>query len=165
MSIDPRRSNGASHGDASATEDPPLTESQALLTAWLDGELPLEDLNRFERMMADDPKLAAEAAGQKVLVDLAVASGRLEPTEQEIRRFWSGFYNRTEWRLGWVLVVGGLVALFAFGCYELACANAVHGIVKFGIFAALAGGALLLASTVRQRLRTRSFDRYRGVSR
>lgn len=161
MSADTRPDGGGSSG----VEDPPLTEAQMLLTAWLDGELPLQDLARFERMMAEDPALAAEAAGQKVLVDIAASSGQLEPTDREIRRFWGGFYNRAEWRVGWALMLGGLITLAGFGCYEIACIGALHWLVKVALLSIFAGGVLLLVSTLRQRIRTHRFDRYRGVLR
>ncbi len=145
-------------------EDPPLSEREQLMMAYVDHELAPRERLRFEKLMADDPGLAAEVADYRTMLDLSHGSGRLEPTEAELRRFWGRFYNRAEWRLGWVLLVGGVACLAGFGCWELYCAD-FPWVLKIGSAAIVAGGGLLLASTVRQRLRTRRLDRYRGVVR
>ena len=145
-------------------DDPPLSEREALLMGYVDGELRLDDRRRFEAMMADDPELAALAAGHRVLLDIGRTSERLEPTDRELRRFWAKFYNRAQWRLGWLLVFLGGAVLLAFGAYELVIAD-LHWMFKAGVLSVFVGGVLLLWSTIRQKVKTGRFDRYRGVLR
>jgi hypothetical protein len=148
-----------------ADTDPPLGEREALTMAYVDDELEPGARRRFEAMMADDPELAAEVAAHRVMLDLGHSSGQLEPSEREVRRFWSRFYNRAEWRAGWILLGGGLAVLGTVGCYELIQVTGLSWIVKGAVLSILVGGGLLLWSTCRQRIRTRRFDRYRGVTR
>lgn len=145
--------------------DAPLDERERLLMAYVDDELDAEERARFERAMAEDPALAEEVAAFRSLLDLSRSMPLAEPTDQEVRRFWARFYNRTEWRLGWILLLGGLAVLVADGVYVVVTTGELDVVQKAGILAALAGTALLLWNTVRLRLRTSRFDRYRGVMR
>src|SRR5690606_26880248 len=121
---------------AAAEVDEPLGERDALLTAYLDDELGPAERTRFEAMMADDPALAADVAAYRVMADLASSAVALEPTDRELRRFWSRFYNRAEWRTGWSLILVGLVALALVGCYELIRLH-VSWIVKAAVLSIL----------------------------
>lgn len=145
------------------SDDPPLDDRQRLLTAWVDGELTGNELTEFERLLGDDAALAAEAADHKALLDLSRSVQLMEPSDRETRRFWNRFYNRGEWRLGWCLMLGGLLVLAGFLLYELLFETSIHVIAKGAICATLLGGAILLWNSVRLKLRTSRFDRYRGV--
>ena len=149
------------HGDV----DEPIDTRDALMMAYVDDELPPAEREAFEALLASDATLAAETAAYQVMCDLAASSGALEPTERELRRFWAKFYNRAEWRTGWTLMFVGLAVLSLTGCYELIRLAGVPWIVRGAALSILLGAALLLGSTIRQRLRTRRFDRYRGVVR
>lgn len=146
-------------------DDAPLDERQALTMAYVDDELDPASRRRFESMLADDAELAAEVAEYRVMLDLGRSSGQLEPTDREIRRFWGRFYNRAEWRVGWTLLASGLLVLVGVGVYELVQVSGIPWLVKGAVLCTLAGGGILLWSTLRQRLRTCRFDRYRGVMR
>lgn len=140
-------------------------ERQLMLMAWLDGELAPPDRARFERMLTEDRDLAAEAAAQRALVDMTRSLATLEPTEAELRRFWSSFYNRTEWQIAWVLLIVGIAGLAGEGVYLLLTASKLSWLVKAAAISTLAGAALLVWNTARLKLRTSRFDRYRGVMR
>ena len=136
-----------------------------MLMAWLDGELPPAERARFERMLADDPILAAEAATQRNLIDKTRSLANLEPTDAEMRRFWTSFYNRTEWQIAWVLLIMGIVGLLGEGIYLLLTASSLSWVIKAAALSALTGGALLVWNTARLKMSTSRFDRYRGVMR
>lgn len=141
------------------------TDGQLMMTAWLDGELSPSDRARFERMLAEDPSLAAEAAGQRSLIDKTRSLANLEPTDAEMRRFWASFYNRTEWQVAWVLLIVGTLGLLVEGVYLLMTAEGLTWVIKVAALSALAGATLLVWNTARLKMRTSRFDRYRGVMR
>ncbi len=147
------------------TADAEPTQDQLTLMAWLDGELTPAERQRFEQRLLDDPALAAEAAAQKNLMDLTRSLATLEPTEGEMRRFWTSFYNRNEWRLAWVLLALGGAGLLGEGLYLLVTAEGLTWSLKVAALCTLAGAALLVWNTARLRMRTSRFDRYRGVMR
>lgn len=146
-------------------DDPPLTEQQRQLMAYVDDELDNEARASFERTMAQSPELAVEATKLKNMMDVSRSMALIEPSEQEVRRFWARFYNRTEWRLGWVLLGAGLVALVIEGLYLALTSGLLSWTQKTAVISAVIGGALLLWNTIRLKLRTSHFDRYRGVMR
>lgn len=145
--------------------DPPLAEHEALMMAYVDDELQPEDRRRFESMMAADPGLAAEIADYQTMLELGRATAALEPTDRELRRFWSRFHNRAEWRLGWTLLLGGLAVLTCFGMYECVISDSLPTLVKVATLSVIAGGAILGFSILRQRRTQLRLDRYRGVTR
>lgn len=143
-------------------EDPPLSEGQRLLTLWVDGALSPKDRSAFEKAIAQDPELAAQAAQHKEILDLSRSMQMMEPSDIEARRFWSRFYNRGEWQLGWCLLLLGAATLLAFAVWQL-MASELHWIVKAGTVAVLLGSGILLWNSLRLKLRASRFDRYRGV--
>jgi anti-sigma factor RsiW len=151
--------------DKPTEPDGPLTETQQLLMTYIDDEMDRAQRAAFEKRLADDPELAAEAAEFQELMDMTQSMAVIEPTEHEMRRFWSRFYNRAEWRLGWVLLVLGLLVLLLEGLFELIRTDIVGWHIKTAAISALVGGVLLLWNTVRLKIRTSRFDRYRGVMR
>lgn len=147
------------------TDDPPLTEREQRLMAYIDEELDSEERAAFEELMAADPDLAAEATRHRNIMDLSHSMALAEPSDHEIRRFWAGFYNRTEWRVGWVLLSAGLVVLAIEGSYLLLTSDALTWLQKGAAATSIIGALLLLLNTVRLKVRTSQFDRYRGVIR
>ncbi len=147
------------------TDDPPLTAKQQQMMAYVDDELSPTDRRAFEELIEADPELAMETASHKNLLDLSRSLALLEPSDREVRRFWGRFYNRSEWRLGWCMFIGGLVVLVGEGIYLLVATDSLEWYHKAALFSVLAGAGILLWNTVRLRLRTSRFDRYRGVMR
>lgn len=146
-------------------EDQVLTESQALMMAYVDDELTPEERTAFEDRLAEDPELAAEVASYQSLMGLTGSMAVMEPTDHEIRRFWSRFYNRTEWRFGWLLLSFGLLVSCGYGLYYLLVSETVHVLLKVAVLSIVLGGGTLIWNTLRLKLRTSRFDRYRGVLR
>ena len=146
------------------TDDAPLTERQHQMMAYVDDELGAGERAAFERALADDPQLAMETAQLKSLLDLSRATALAEPSDREVRRFWAKFYNRTEWRLGWVLLIAGLVVLAGESLHLLMTSD-LAWTWKAAVLSTLLGGLLLLCNTLRIKVRTSRFDRYRGVLR
>jgi hypothetical protein len=147
------------------SDDPPLTAQQQQMMAYVDDELSPSERTSFEQVMGDDSELAMETARHKNLLDLSRSMALMEPSDREVRRFWARLYNRSEWRLGWCLFIGGLIVLVGEGIYLLVSTNQLEWYHKVALFSVLAGAGILLWNTVRLRLRTSRFDRYRGVMR
>ncbi|MEE2886545.1 MAG: hypothetical protein VX951_03850 [Planctomycetota bacterium] len=145
--------------------DSPLTQRQMQLMAYVDDEMPAQERTEFEQQLAQDSDLAAEVAEFRRLEDITKALQLAEPSDHEIHRFWESFYNRSEWRLGWILFTAGLAVLGAWGLSELLGNPDLHAIAKLAIVAALFGSAILFWNVLRIKLRTHRLDRYRGVIR
>ena len=145
--------------------DSPLTQRQMQLMAYIDDEMPAQERTEFEQQLVLDSKLAAEVAEFRRLEDITKALQLAEPSDHEIHRFWESFYNRSEWRLGWILFVVGLAVLSGWGLFELLGNPDLPAIAKVAIVAALFGSSILFWNVLRIKLRTHRLDRYRGVIR
>lgn len=154
-----------SHYAGGAHEDPPLSEQQLMLMAYVDDELPPEQRQAFESELAANPALAAEVVHHQNLMAMAQSMAHLEPSDHESRRFWARFYNRTEWRLGWCLLLVGVVVLLGELLYLLWVSEWFPITAKIALLLIVVGGGILLWNTIRLRMRTSQFDRYRGVMR
>ena len=147
------------------SQEAPLTEHERQMTAYIDDELSPQERAAFEKLIAEDPELAKETVRYQNLVDLSRSMALTEPADHEIRRFWARFYNRTEWQLGWVLLILGLIVLAGEGLYLLLATDQLNWILKGAILCSAVGAGLLLWNTTRLKLRTSHLDRYRGVMR
>ncbi len=145
-------------------DDAPLTEQQQMMMAYIDGELSPSERTSFEQAMQEDPELSLETVKFKNLMDLSRSMALSEPTDHEIRRFWGRFYNRTEWQVGWIMLLSGLVVLACEGLYLLVVCDWSWWL-KGAVLFTVAGGLILIWNAVRLKLRTSHFDRYRGVMR
>jgi len=150
--------------DVDGEEDPPLTPEQIRLMAYVDGELTPAEHRAFEQRMRTDEELASEVVHQQSLLAMTRSAALVEPTDDETRRFWSRFYNRCEWQLGWCLLLLGTAVLVGWGLVELLRSD-VDLVPKVAILVVLAGAAILTWNTARLKMRTSRFDRYRGVMR
>lgn len=146
-------------------DDPPLSERQQQMMAYVDDEMSAQERREFEDRMALEPDLAREVVNLENLLDLSHSLALSEPTDHEIRRFWSRFYNRTEWQLGWLFMVAGLALLAGEGLYLVLAAEDFSWVLKTGLISTLIGGTLLAWNALRLKLRTSHYDRYRGVMR
>ena len=147
------------------SDDAPLTESERQMMAYVDDELAPEERADFERAMEQDPGLAMEAVKFQNLLDMSRSLTLSEPSDHEMRRFWGRFYNRTEWQLGWVLLLAGVAVLLAEILYLVFSTDALTWLAKAAFVSVVIGGGLLIWNTVRLKMRTSHFDRYRGVMR
>jgi anti-sigma factor RsiW len=147
--------------------DPRLDD--ALLSAYVDGELDAADAARVEARLADDAAARGEVERLRRLKALTAVMRLREAPPEAWEGFWQRAYNRSERSLGWLLV--GLGALVLAGWGATALLRAVLGadtlppFVKAAIIAATAGLALLLVSVVRERIHTRARTRYKDVVR
>ena len=78
-------------------------------------------------------------------------------------------YNRMERGLAWILISIGAIIWGIFAIWELiqeiANDQTISPILKFGLFALLAGAFTLLVSVVREKLWLRKYDKYKEIQR
>ena len=141
----------------------------ALLSAYVDGELDAGDVARVEARLADDADARREVQRLRRLKELT-GNLRLKDAPPEAwEDFWQSAYNRSERSLGWLLL--GLAVLVLAGWGATVLLRAVLGaeglspLLKAAVIAGVAGGGLLLVSVVRERIYARSRTRYKDVVR
>lgn len=64
---------------------------------------------------------------------------------------------------GWLLLIGGGIAVLGFAIYEFLLAETDAPLLKWGLIAFYVGLGVLLLAVIRQRLLARKTDRYKDV--
>ena len=140
-----------------------------LLSAYVDGELCLEEAVRVEAYLAESPQARREVARLRELNDLTAALRLKDAPPEAWEAFWSGAYNRAERSLGWILLTVGAAIVGGFVLYKLVDAvlatDTLPWLIKAGVFIGGAGLMALLVSVVRERLFARKRTRYDDVIR
>ena len=147
--------------------DPRLEE--ALLSAYVDGELDATDVARVEARLADDPEARREVERLRRLKTVTGAMRLKEAPPEAWEDFWLRAYNRGERSLGWLLFGLACLVLAGWGATVLLRgvlgAENLHPVVRAAVVVGVAGLALLLFSVVRERLHARARTRYKDVIR
>jgi anti-sigma factor RsiW len=137
---------------------------KAMITAWVDGELPPERQETLQAHLAACEACRRELAEVRALKEELSMIRFAEPTDAELARYWKNVYNRLERGVAWVLLSVGAIVLLCYGGFRLV----EHLIrdpqiawwVKGGVLAVVFGLAILVVSLLRERLAVRKFDRY-----
>lgn len=70
---------------------------------------------------------------------------------------------RTTRGIGWLLLIGGGVAVLGYALYEFLLAETDAPLLKWGLIAFYVGWGVLLLAVLRQRMLARKTDRYKDV--
>jgi len=140
-----------------------------LLMMELDGEIGPEEKAELERLLADDPELAAEARELSKVKEISAMMALKNPPDAMWAGYWNNVYNRIERGIGWILVSLGAMVLLGFGLWqavgEILADTSMPEFLKWAIFALGAGSIVLLISVAREKLFTYRHDPYKEVQR
>jgi anti-sigma factor RsiW len=138
---------------------------QILMMGFLDGELTAEQDQELRAYLLHHPAANAELHKYRQIHELAHSVRLREPQDYEWDRFWQELYNRMERRVGWIVLMVGLIvtsaALIAWMCQTSLLATWM----KVGLISVLIGLVILFLNVLRGRRRTLPFDRFKGVHR
>lgn len=70
---------------------------------------------------------------------------------------------RTTRGIGWLLLIGGGVAVLGYALYEFLLSETDAPLLKWGLIAFYLGWGVLLLAVIRQRMIARKTDRYKDV--
>jgi anti-sigma factor RsiW len=137
---------------------------KAMITAWVDGELPPERQELLQGHLAGCEGCRRELAEVRALKEELSMIRFSEPTDAELARYWKSVYNRLERGLAWILLSIGTIVLLCYGGFRLV----EHLIrdpqiawwVKGGVLAVVFGLAILAVSLLRERLAVGKVDKY-----
>ena len=146
----------------------PMKEDH-LLSAYVDGELESQDVDRVEAYLEESAEARKEVEGLRRLKQLTGAMRLKEAPAEEWETFWQSVYNRTERSVGWILFLLGSSILGAWAVWALAKTflqtDSLPIWVKGAIILGMAGAFVLLVSVIRERIFKRQRTRYKDVIR
>ncbi len=147
------------------TTDNRLTEEHVgeRLSGLLDGELTQQERQRVE-LHCDTCETCRNELEELKAIRQRVGKGRLSDLDQGVWRELMGDMTvRTSRTIGWLLLVGGILAAVGLGVYEIVFNSSVSLFEKFIVAAIYLGMAGLFFSVLRQRLIERKTDKYKDV--
>ena len=147
------------------TTDNRLTEEHVgeRLSGLLDGELTQQERQRVE-LHCDTCETCRNELEELEAIRQRVGEGRLSDLDQGVWRELMGDMTvRTSRTIGWLLLVGGILAAAGLGVYEIVFDSSVGLFEKFIVAAIYFGMAGLFFSVLRQRLIERKTDKYKDV--
>ncbi len=144
--------------------------AHALMMAVLDGEASDGERRELETRVSRDAELQAEWTRFARLKEVMATMTLRQPGEELWERYWASVYRRAERGVAWVLLSLGSAVLLAWGAWrglmQVLQDVALPPWIKAALLAVVAGGALLVVSVVREKLRIRRRDPYdREVTR
>lgn len=147
-----------------------LQRPQFLMMAALDGEISEHERLELEQILKGDAALRREWTQLERVKEVTSTMVMSEPPEEVWDDYWrEGVYKRIERGIGWILVTVASLVLVGFGLWQLTdvllADSDLPGFVKMALFSLLMGGAVLLASVIREKLFMRSKDPYAKVKR
>jgi len=140
------------------------TENELLAMAYADGELTAEAREEFEQSMSSDASLRTEVSQLKHLEVLARRCAPKEPLDYEWESVRSEPVQVAGTGAGWLLAIVALMSGVIWLLYVAATSELAFAF-KLCLFSAVGGFFLLLAMTLRVRLKTMQHDPYRDVQR
>jgi len=144
-------------------------EFAILLVKAVDGELTLNEKQRFEHLLQHDSTFASEWIEQKKLKEVTQTMKLPSPPVEIWDSYWLGVYNRLERGIAWILFsIGSIIILTYTGLQAIQSFIAdteMSGALKLGVVFLLAGSVALLISVIREKLRTWTSDPYKEIKR
>ena len=133
-----------------------------LLSGLLDGELTQGTRQRVEVHVDGCARCTARLAELEA-VRVGVRDLRIAELDRDVwRKMMNDATARTTSGLGWLLLIGGVVAVLGYAGYEWLLADTTP-LVKWGVAAIYSGLGALLLGVLRQRWIARKSDRYKDV--
>lgn len=134
-----------------------------LLSGYVDGELTQQERQRVERHCEVCGQCRTELADLRKVRE-RVRGATLSPLGEDIwRETMNDSAVKTSRGIGWLLAIGGLLAIAGVGVYEFITDTGIETYMKVIVGAIYGGGALLFLSVLRQRLIERKTDKYKDV--
>ena len=145
--------------------EPDLEKLRPLLSGLLDGELPPQEAAEVNDALTRSAALREEYEQLCSMDEKLKHLSMIEPADEVAERIWNSPYHRLARDAGVWLIVGGYLALLAYGLYAIATADDGPVLPRIATFAIFGGIAMLLITLIRERVTTHKTDPYKDIKR
>jgi hypothetical protein len=134
-----------------------------LLSGYLDGEVTQQQRQRVEIHCDACTECKINLEELQVLQE-SIGKARLSELNQDVwRERMDNATVRTTRGIGWLLILGGVLAAMGIGVYEFVIDSSLGLVEKLVVGAIYGGFVVLFFSVLRQRLIERKTDKYKDV--
>ena len=135
-----------------------------LLTGYVDGELSDDQRRQVENHLSQCDDCSRQLDELVSIKERLTMIKFKEPSDRELKRYWSGIYNRLERGAGWILVSLGAIIVLSLGAIEMIKEMLgdpeVPLLLTIGVVSLIIGGVTLFVSVFRERLSVKKTDKY-----
>lgn len=140
-----------------------------LLAGYVDGELPENEKQAFERELEKNPELRRELSEFRNLKEVTDMVHYADLPDEVWEGYWASIYRKLERGLGWILTSIGAIIVIGYALFQglgqFYFDPQVPLIIKIGVGALAIGLVVLVVSLVRERLFAYRRDRYKEVTK
>ena len=134
-----------------------------LITGYLDGELTQQDSQRVSLHLQSCETCKSSFEELQAMQKLIKQSKYPNMDESQLKHVVNDLTSKKLELISWVAIVSGFVFVLVLAGYEFWIDTSLSGFEKFTVGLLIAGGVGLFLSVLRQRLKNRKNDKYRGV--
>ncbi|HEU4366047.1 MAG TPA: zf-HC2 domain-containing protein [Candidatus Krumholzibacteria bacterium] len=131
----------------------------------LDGEMSAGEASAYEEHLRACEVCRREMESLGRVVRLSAELKLRVPEDEFWKGYWESVYRRSERRLGFVLLIAGLLALTGYGIFRAVTSPSFLTYEGISITIMLVGLAVIFISVVRERYHESRNDPYREVER
>jgi hypothetical protein len=135
------------------------------LSAYLDGELMQQESQRVTVHLRDCPACRTIYDDFRRMRDDIQRLEFPQPSAEQWRTVMGGFAFKTTRGAGWLLWIGGVVVLLAYGLYEFIRDPSIHAAERVGVLALILGSVLLFLTVLIERISAYGTDKYKDVEK
>lgn len=134
-----------------------------LITGYLDGELTQQDSQRVSLHLQSCETCKSSFEELQAMQKLIKQSKYQNMDESQLEHVVNDLTSKKLELISWVAIVSGFVFVLVLAGYEFWIDTSLSGFEKFTVGLLIAGGVGLFLSVLRQRLKNRKNDKYKGV--
>lgn len=145
--------------------DPDIERIRPLLSGLLDGELEPHEVAEVNSALMRSASLRADYEQLCSMDEKLNHLTMIEPADKVAQRIWNSPYHRVALNAGIWLIIGGYIALIAYGIFALATADEGPVLPRVAVFAIFGGILMLLITLIRERVTLHKTDPYKEIER
>ncbi|HEX5132199.1 MAG TPA: zf-HC2 domain-containing protein [Candidatus Krumholzibacteria bacterium] len=131
----------------------------------LDGEMTATEKAAYERHVGECDVCRDELKALGRVVRLSDELKLRVPDDEFWKGYWESIYRRSERNIGFLLVVGGVLAIIAYGIFRAVTSPRLFTYEGISVTVILVGLAVIFISVARERYHESRNDPYREVER
>ena len=145
--------------------NPTCTRYQAEGMRWLDRELPADEAARYEEHVRACDQCRSELSSLGRVVRMTDELKLRAPDDEFWNGYWESVYRRSERRLGFILLIAGVVAPLGYAIVRAVTSPSFLSYEGISVTLILVGLVVIFVSVARERYHESKNDPYKEVER
>ena len=145
--------------------NPTCTRYQTDGMRWLDGELTAPEAERYQAHVRECAECTRELSSLGRIVRMTKELKLRAPDDEFWKGYWESVYRRSERRVGFVLLVAGVLALLGYAIFRALRSPALLTYEGISMMLILVGLVVIFISVARERYHESKNDPYKEVER